>query len=214
MKRALVLDRSALVAALVLTACSSGGSSSTDGSGGADSSSDGTQSTGSQSTSSQSGTQAGGGGSDDPYAGAREACIATINELRATRSLAPYGRWVDAETCVDEQATADETSGTAHGAWSSGTYSCNGSAQNECLGSGPSGIVGCLQSMWAERDQAGCQGCDACAGAYDPDCPNCDFFGDETGDVCGHYVNMSAQYLTEAACGFSALGGWAAINFR
>jgi hypothetical protein len=68
--------------------------------------------------------------------------------------------------------------------------------------------------MWSEKDQPGCSGCDACADAYDPNCPDCDFYGNQTGDVCGHYVNMSAKYFHQAACGFSSLGGWAAIDFR
>jgi hypothetical protein len=153
--------------------------------------------------------------STDPYAAARETCIAEINRLRATRSLPAYSRWSSAEMCVDQQASADESSGMAHGAWRGGAFpECNGSGQNECLGGGAAGIVGCLDSMWGEREQAGCSGCDACADAYDPSCPNCDFYGTTTGDVCGHYVNMSALYFTEAACGFSAGGGWAAINFH
>ena len=91
---------------------------------------------------------------------------------------------------------------------------CDGNAQNECLGAGREGIESCLQQMWDERLQPGCSGCDACADAFDSNCPNCDFFGTATGDVCGHYVNMSARYLSEAACGFSDLGGWNVINFR
>ncbi len=73
--------------------------------------------------------------------------------------------------------------------------------------------MACLDSMWAEKDQAGCAGCDACADAYDPSCPSCDFYGSTSGDVCGHYVNMSAKYVTRVACGFSSEGGWDAINF-
>jgi hypothetical protein len=101
-------------------------------------------------------------------------------------------------------------SGTPHGAFGM----CGESGQNECLGAGPQGIESCLDSMWAEKDQAGCAGCDACNMGYDPNCPNCDFYGSETGDVCGHYVNMSALYFSEAACGFSAGGGWDVINFH
>ena len=115
---------------------------------------------------------------------------------------------------MDQEATADEQSGQPHGAWLSGMYACNGSGQNECLGGGPSGITSCLDSMWAEKDQPACSGCDACAAAYNPNCPNCDFSGQTTGQVCGHYVNLSAMYFSEAACGFSALGGWDAINFQ
>ena len=154
-------------------------------------------------------------GTADPLAGARERCVVEINRLRATQSLTPYSRWTGVDMCLDSQATADESSGTPHGAWSGGTFAeCNGNAQNECLGAGVAGIESCLQQMWNERDQPGCAGCDACADAYDPSCPNCDFLGRDTGVVCGHYVNMSARYFTEAGCGFNAAGGWAVINFR
>ncbi|HTJ84195.1 MAG TPA: hypothetical protein VL400_20890, partial [Polyangiaceae bacterium] len=187
------------------------GSTSSDGSGGAGgaTATDGSTST----TSSPTSTDASTGSGADPYAAEREICINKINELRATKGLSPYTRWTDAESCVDEQATSDEMTNSPHGAWVSGTYPCNGGGQNECLGAGPSGIEGCLQQMWDEKDQAACSGCDACADAYDPSCPNCDFYG-SSGQVCGHYVNMSAKYFTAAACGFSSLGGWDAINFK
>lgn len=150
----------------------------------------------------------------DPHEEARQACIDKINALRATKSLPPLARWREAEPCVDQQATADEMNNAPHGAWQSGMFDCNGQGQNECLGAGVAGIEGCLDSMWGEKDQPGCAGCDACAKAYDPNCPECDFHGSSTGDVCGHYVNMRAEYFTKAACGFSALGGWDAINFQ
>ena len=154
-------------------------------------------------------------GTADPLLPARERCVAEINRLRATTSLTPYARWTGVDMCLDSQAVADEASGTPHGAWGAGTFpECNGNAQNECLGAGVAGIESCLQQMWNERDLPGCTGCDACADAYNPSCPNCDFFGSTTGDVCGHYVNMSARYFTEAGCGFNAAGGWAVINFR
>jgi hypothetical protein len=170
------------------------------------SASTGSVSTGSASTSTGSGS--------DPYEAAREACVGKINALRATKGLPAFARWKEAELCVDQQATEDETTGKAHGAWSSGKYPCNGSGQNECLGAGVAGVEGCLDSMWAEKDQAGCAGCDACADAYNPSCPGCDFYGQATGDVCGHYINMSAKYFTKVACGFSAKGGWDAMNFQ
>jgi hypothetical protein len=135
-----------------------------------------------------------------------QTCIDKINALRATKGLTPYARWTAAESCVDQQSTSDEQSGTPHGAFGD----CGESAQNECLGSGMTGIEGCLDMMWAEKDEVGCSGCDACADGYNPSCPNCDY----AGVPCGHYVNMSARYFTEAACGFSELGGWATIDFR
>lgn len=145
---------------------------------------------------------------NDPYSAERSACIAKINELRATKGLSPYSRWKGAEECADDQATMDEQAKDPHGSFGM----CGESAQNECLGGGAAGIESCLESMWAEKDLAGCAGCDACADAYSPDCPNCDFYGDKTGDVCGHYVNMSAKYFSQAACGFGT--GWATIDFK
>jgi hypothetical protein len=169
--------------------------------------SSGTTSTGDAITSSSLSSTSSGG---DPYAAARTACINKINELRATKSLPAYGQWTSGETCADQQATSDEQANDPHGAFGM----CGESGQNECLGAGVAGIESCLESMWAEKDQPGCAGCDACNMAYDPKCPNCDFYGMQTGDVCGHYVNMSALYFSEAACGFSSLGGWDVINFH
>jgi hypothetical protein len=220
------------LAALAAAACSSNGSegTGTQGTGGggsgagaggqASSSSNGatggssSQATSSSSDATSTSQSSSTGGAGDPFAAARIACMDKINALRSSKSLPAYGRWMDAEMCVDQQATADETSGKPHGAWLSGTYSCNGSGQNECLGAGPNGIEGCLQQMWDEKNQPDCSGCDACADAYDPNCPNCDFYGQKNGQVCGHYVNLSAKYFSEAACGFSSLGGWDAINFH
>jgi hypothetical protein len=134
----------------------------------------------------------------DPYAEARQLCIDTINELRATKGLPAYERWVEHEDCADQQATYDEMNDDPHGAIQGGLPSCGGGAQNECLGGGASGIVSC-------------SGCDACNEAYDPNCPDCEFNGQT---VCGHYVNMSALYYSRAACGFSSEGGWAVIDFQ
>lgn len=191
-------------------------SSSSSGSGsGSSSSSASSSSSSASSSSSSSSSSASSSGASDPYAGPRQNCIDKINALRATKSLPAYGYWSGTNMCVDQQATYDETNNKPHGAWGMQLYpTCNGSGQNECLGQGPGGIEGCLDMMWAEKDQAGCAGCDACAGAYNPNCPNCDFYGSKTGDVCGHYVNLSAKYFSEAACGFSSLGGWDVINFR
>lgn len=150
-----------------------------------------------------------GGSAGDPYAAARTACINKINELRATVGAPAYAQWTSAEMCSDDQATSDEQNNDPHGAFGQ----CGESGQNECLGQGVAGIESCLQSMWDERLQPNCAGCDACADAYDPNCPNCDFYG-QMGDFCGHYVNMRALYFSEAACGFSDLGGWDVINFK
>ena len=190
------------LSAIVVVACSS---EDTEGTGG------GGSGAGSSSSSSSS---SGGTSSNDPFAAARVACVDKINTLRATKGLPALARWTEAEACVDQQAEEDALSGQAHGAWSSGKYTCNGHGQNECPGWGAEGIESCLDSMWAEKDQAGCAGCDACADAYNPSCPGCDFYGSSTGMVCGHYINMSAKYHTRVACGFSTTGGWDAINFE
>jgi hypothetical protein len=210
------------LAALTLPACSSSDSTDTTGTGtgtgGAGGAATGTggaaTTTSSAPDTSSAVTSTSTGSSTDPYEAAREICVARINGLRATKGLPALARWKDAESCVDQQATEDEMNHKAHGAWGSGKYMCNGSGQNECLGAGVAGIEGCLDSMWKEKDQAGCSGCDACADAYNPSCPNCDFYGSSTGNVCGHYINMSAKYFTKVACGFSSLGGWDAINFQ
>ncbi len=201
-----------------LSACSSKGTETTGGGGAGGASS--TTSTSAASTTTSATTVSVGsatastGSGTDPFEAAREACVGKINDLRTTKGLPALVRWKEVETCVDQQATEDEMTGMAHGAWIGGKYMCNGSGQNECLGAGSAGIEGCLDSMWGEKDQAGCAGCDACADAYNPSCPSCDFYGKNMGMVCGHYVNMSAKYFTKVACGFSSLGGWDAINFQ
>jgi hypothetical protein len=193
----------AVVVAIVLLTCAGGACGSTPDS--ADASSDGIPQR----------DAAGSGSAGDPYAAARATCLAKINSLRATESKPAYAEWTSApETCVDHEATSDEMLNMPHHAWSSGSDSCKGNAQNECEGQGVAGIAACLDSMWAEKNQADCSGCDACASAYNPSCPNCDFFGTQHGQVCGHYVNLSALYFTKEACGFSSLGGWDAINFE
>jgi len=186
---------------------SSSGQGAAGGSASSSTSSSGSSSSSSSSTGSSSSSS---GNPTDPYDAERQACIDHINQLRATKGRPAMSRWTSAEACVDSQATQDEANSSPHGAFGQ----CSEMGQNECLGGGPNGIVNCLDMMWAEKDQPGCAGCDACANAYDPNCPNCDFYGNNTGDVCGHYVNMSANYFSKAACGFSSNGGWAAIDFH
>lgn len=148
-----------------------------------------------------------GGTPNDELAAYRTRCLDRINALRATQSLAPYTQWSGVEACVDAQASADEASGVPHQAFAAGS-TCNGSAQNECLGHGAAGIEQCLDLMWSEKDLPACTGCGACSGP--PGCQDCDY------PVCGHYVNMSAPSLSQVACGFSTFGarGWAVQNFR
>lgn len=181
---------------------SRGGTSS-----GGSTSSGGNSSSGSGSTSSSSGAPI---DPTDPFAEARVRCVNKINALRATKNLVPYGTWDGVEACVDAQASSDETTRSPHAAWSQGG-ACTGSAQDECLGGGANGIESCLDQMWNERLDSACTGCDACAGSpRGQGCPDCTF------SVCGHYVNMSAQYLSAVACGFSTAGngGWAVQNFH
>ncbi len=158
--------------------------------------------------------------SGDGFGALRTACINEINKLRATEGHAAYTLWTGSaiDTCVDEQATNDQTANSPHQAWLQGKYpTCNGNAQDECIGWGNTvqGIVGCLDSMWAEKNQSNCSGCAACQAQFTQNCPNCDFYG-QNGPECGHYVNMSADYLSYAACGFSTLPSkqWACQNFK
>jgi hypothetical protein len=171
--------------------------------------------------------------SSDGFGPSRTACINTINELRATQSLAPYTLINTAaiDMCVDEQATNDEAMNSAHYSFINDTYPACGyppfNAQDECEGygtepgaegSGPhgtggTGIIGCLYAMWAEQYQSNCTGCIGCT-AFGGACSGCDYYGMD-GPECGHYVNMSASYFSMAACGFATGGGtWSAQNFE
>jgi hypothetical protein len=168
----------------------------------------------------------------DGFGAARQACINEINKLRATESHAAYTIWdtPSIDTCVDEQATYDQEAnsgkGSAHDAWLNNVYpTCNGNAQDECLGYGTSAsqVVACLDAMWDERLQSNCSGCAACNGTTLTEsiinCQStstCDFYGNY-GMECGHYLNMSADYFSYAACGFSTegvMGDWAVQNFK
>jgi hypothetical protein len=192
---------------------SSSSSTSASSSSSSSSSSTSASSSSSSASSSSSSTSASSSGAVDPWEQNRQACIDKINALRATKGLAPYQRWTSAEMCVDDQATHDAQVNKAHDAFSHGTPACGGYGQNECPGWGANAITGCLDAMWAEKDQPGCAGCDACDTfqIFQGNCPNCVFNG---ATVCGHYVNMSSKTFTAAACGFSDVGGWAAINFE
>ena len=127
---------------------------------------------------------------DDPLAAYRISCVDKINEYRATEGLAPYERWTEAESCADDQARQDSVSGTAHGALGQ----CDEWAQNECPGWGSLDqiISSCLQMMWDEG-------------------PGDDF------QFHGHYINMSSEAYTHAACGFYTTSRgevWAVQDFR
>jgi hypothetical protein len=169
--------------------------------------------------------------SGDGFSAARTACINEINKLRTQNGHAAYNLWTSGsiDQCVDEQATYDQAHNSAHSAWMNNVYpTCNGYGQDECLGYGisPSQVVACLDAMWNERNQPNCQGCDACNSTQLTQqvmaCQNtstCDFYGTNQPKYgeCGHYVNMSANYFSYAACGFSTAGGsgqWAVQNFK
>jgi hypothetical protein len=161
--------------------------------------------------------------SADGFGALRTTCITEINRLRATEGHAAFALATSPtlDACVDGQAATDELQGVPHYAFDDGMFCGDVSGynfQNECpsIGSSPSDLVACLDQMWAEKDQSGCSGCAACASAYTADCPNCPVNGST---VCGHYINLSADYLTSVACGFSTLDGggggmWAAQDFH
>ncbi|WP_437295286.1 CAP domain-containing protein [Sorangium sp. So ce426] len=162
------------------------GGSSTQGAGGSATAST-TAGTGG---SSGEGSGSGAGGSGGAT-GAAQLCVDTINQHRATLGLPPLARWVEAESCSDEEAESDGNTGEFHGAFGL----CKESAQNECPGwGGPPDemIVPCLQLMWDEG-------------------PGEDF------EKHGHYINMSSTRYTKVACGFHTFPDgsvWAVQNFR
>lgn len=151
--------------------------------------------------------------SGDGFGLLRAACFNEINRLRATEGHAPYALWAGSsiETCMDQQATYDETQQVAHDAWNGKKYpTCNGNAQDECEGYPltVAGITQCLDAMWNEKNKPNCAGCSAaaCQAKYTPSCANCDYSGTK-GYECGHYVNMSADWLVKGNCGFSTYTG-------
>ncbi|MEO8877429.1 MAG: hypothetical protein ABI461_17675 [Polyangiaceae bacterium] len=157
--------------------------------------------------------------SSDGFGAARTACINEINRLRATQGHAALTLWAGAtiDTCVDQQATSDEAADSPHQAWLKKPAAvCDGNAQDECEGQGvtAAGVVECLDSMWAEKDKPHCSGCAACTTKYTPNCASCDYSG-AMGYECGHYVNMSADWLHKVDCGFSTASGgdWSTQNF-
>jgi hypothetical protein len=137
--------------------------------------------------------QAGEGGhnSDNNHDDAARHCVEVINMYRASIGVAPLERWIEAETCSNDEAASDAMTGTAHGAFGE----CGESAQNECPGwPGPpeSMLDGCLELMWAEG-------------------PGTDFAKH------GHYINMSNPNYTKVACGFyetSSGSWWSVQNFK
>ncbi|MFO7563242.1 MAG: CAP domain-containing protein [Enhygromyxa sp.] len=133
----------------------------------------------------------GGQNLDNPHDDAASYCVEVINMYRASIGVAPLQRWVEAETCSNDEAADDAMTGQPHGAFGA----CGESAQNECPGwPGPPEqlLDGCLAQMWAEG-------------------PGEDF------SQHGHYLNMSNANFTMVACGFheTASGSWWAVqNFK
>jgi hypothetical protein len=178
----------------------------------------------------EAGVDAGMVTSDDGFGASRTVCINKINALRATDTavaLQPYTlqNTDTLNTCVDTQASTDQSMNSAHYAFINNDPSCTwgnaqGFAQNECeegYGTSPSGIEQCLQDMWDESLKPNCAGCVGCT-AFGGACPNCDYSG-TMGYECGHYVNMSAPYFSMVACGFAGAApssgdGWAVQNFE
>ncbi len=168
--------------------------------------------------------------SSDGFGASRTACINKINELRATSTavaLQPYTLQETStlDTCVDTQASTDQSKNTAHYSFNNNDPSCTwGSpmawAQNECAqgyGTTPAAIEQCIQDMWDERLKPNCTGCVGCT-TFGGNCPNCDYSG-LMGYECGHYVNLSAPYFTMVACGFAGAApssgdGWSVQNFE
>ncbi|WP_437711595.1 CAP domain-containing protein [Sorangium sp. So ce448] len=176
------------------SATAGAGGSSAEGAGGSSAQGAGGSATASTTAgtggSSGEGSGSGAGGSGGAT-GAAQLCVDTINQHRATLGLPPLARWVEAESCSDEEAESDGNTGEFHGAFGL----CKENAQNECPGwDGPpdSMIVPCLQLMWDEG-------------------PGEDF------EKHGHYINMSSTRYTKVACGFHTFPDgsvWSVQNFK
>lgn len=116
-------------------------------------------------------------------------CVDRINQFRwECQCLPPLARWMDAETCTNEQSADDQATNSPHGNFPA----CGENAQNTCpnWGSEDQIITGCLQAMWDE-------------GPGEP-------FSEH-----GHYINMSSTQYSKVACGFSTSnqGVWSNQNF-
>lgn len=116
-------------------------------------------------------------------------CVDRINQFRwECQCLPPLARWMDAETCTNEQSADDQATNSPHGNFPA----CGENTQNTCpnWGSEDQIITGCLQAMWDE-------------GPGEP-------FSEH-----GHYINMSSTQYSKVACGFSTSnqGVWSNQNF-
>ena len=90
----------------------------------------------------------------DPYARARDMCVARINQYRQQRGVAPLARETQGEPCADEESGLDGRSNTAHGSFGH----CGERAQDACPNyPGPveQGLMQCLDQMLAEGPGGG-----------------------------------------------------------
>jgi hypothetical protein len=142
------------------------------------------------------------------YEAERVACVAKINEYRATRMLAPLNRATPAqEACSDMGAKKDGDANAPH----SSAGDCAGlGGQNTCPGypvragsTLTASLTGCLDQMWAEGEPA--EGVQACikdtAGCFQKH---------------GHWINMSMANYKVVACGFYKMANgrfWMNQNF-
>jgi hypothetical protein len=95
-----------------------------------------------------------GAGAYAPSETARELCVDTINQYRATVGSPPLTEWVDIEGCVDNQARQDGQANSPHSAFGQ----CGENAQDECPGwpAPPENMIqDCLAMMWAEGPGGG-----------------------------------------------------------
>jgi hypothetical protein len=136
-------------------------------------------------------TSSGGTPSADGLDALRQVCVDTINQYRQTLSLPPLSRaTAEQETCSDQGAQLDGTTGDAHGS----AGDCPGlGAQNTCPGWNPNRYGGeegalraCLQLMWNEGE---------------PPVPRNQCTG-QCFQTYGHYLNMSSSSSRVVSCGF------------
>jgi hypothetical protein len=164
--------------------------------------------------------------STDDLNAARQLCVDTINQLRATESLKALKRAApEVEACSDQGAAADGKSQVAHQSARNGWKEFPGCAQYKTWPSGalmggqdacPNWTVGgnvrwggfatvgdalanCLQMMWDEKKTF------VATGLTREQCQ-----ADQSATGCfmtnGHYLNMSSTSYTTVSCGFANLG--------
>lgn len=120
---------------------------------------------------------------------ARQSVIDRINAFRQTKGLAPLQRWVEGESCADDQAKNDALSGGMHKNFGA----CQEAGQMTCPGWNSIESVNsdCLQQMWDE--------------------------GPGTGMEHIHYNIMTSETYTKVAVGIFQMSNgkfWIDINFK